>query len=59
MRLPLVWRGHYVAAALEAVPPAVTSRLEDKGFDVIAFGSSEAAWPERFGRLATALGRDT
>ena len=54
--LPLVWRSHYAVALLDEAPSELTATLEDRGFAVIAFGSSEAAWPDAFDRLAILLG---
>jgi RAD3-like DEAD/DEAH box helicase/uncharacterized protein DUF1998/helicase-like protein len=53
----LVWRGHYVAALLEASLAGVTSQLEDKGFEVIVLASNPASWTASLDRLARALGR--
>jgi hypothetical protein len=55
-QVPLVWRAHYVAVTLDDSLASLTSPLEDKGFEVIAFGSDEATWAEPFQRLAKALG---
>jgi hypothetical protein len=55
--LPLVWRSHYVVAVLDDVAGAVLARLQDKGFEVIVFGTTEAAWPDKLKQLAAALGR--
>jgi hypothetical protein len=55
--LPLVWRGHYVVAALGALGAAAVGRLEDRGFAVIPFDADEATWAEPFRQLAGALGR--
>ncbi|HQP36941.1 MAG TPA: DUF1998 domain-containing protein, partial [Polyangiaceae bacterium] len=55
--MPLVWRQHYLAAAIEALPPEVTARLEDKGFEVVVFEKTESNWAESFARLSAALGR--
>jgi superfamily II DNA/RNA helicase len=57
LRVPLVWRTHYVAATVGEVPPELTRALSDKGFEVLAFGHSNADWPDAFNRLAVALGR--
>ena len=54
--IPLVWRGHYVAAVFEEAPEGIATVLEDQGFEMIFFGD-EATWPESFTRLAKALGR--
>lgn len=54
--VPLVWRGHYVAA-LFAEDGAVAAALENKGFEVVVLGESEAAWNESASRLAKLLGR--
>jgi len=56
-QIPLVWRSHYVIVLLDEAHTPLTSQLEDKGFEVIVFGSAEAAWEESFARLAKALGR--
>lgn len=56
--LSLVWRAHYVVATLEDLPPAVLGALEDKGFEVIPFTTSEPAWEAAFDKLVTALGRE-
>jgi len=55
--IALVWKAQYVAAILDGVPPAVLSRLDDKGFDVIVFSDSETTWADSFAKLAAALGR--
>jgi RAD3-like DEAD/DEAH box helicase/uncharacterized protein DUF1998/helicase-like protein len=57
VRVPLVWRGHYVAVLFEASLSDLTRELEDKGFEVIAFGGDEDAWTIPLDRLAKALGR--
>jgi hypothetical protein len=54
----LVWRGHYVAA-LFAANSAITSKLEDKGFEVVVVGENEASWAESTSALAKLLGRPT
>ncbi|MBI3074427.1 MAG: DEAD/DEAH box helicase [Deltaproteobacteria bacterium] len=59
VQVPLVWRGHYVAALLHAPLADVTSQLEDKGFEVIAFAGDDAAWAASLDRLARALGRSS
>jgi hypothetical protein len=55
-RIPLVWREHYVAALFEDAA-AAKSALEDRGFQVLLFETSEAGWSTSFTRLAAALGR--
>ena len=55
-QVPLVWRAHYVVAILDDSLTSLTNQLEDKGFEVIAFGSDETTWAESFTRLAKALG---
>ena len=55
--LPLIWRSHYVAATIDPLPAALNRKLENKGFEVISFGTTETAWPDAFRRLAAALGR--
>jgi hypothetical protein len=57
VRVPLVWRGHYVAVLFEASLSDLTRELEDKGFEVIPVGGDEAAWTASLDRLAKALGR--
>jgi len=52
----LVWRGHYVAA-LFAESVDLTAKLENKGFEVVVLGDSEAAWAETTSSLAKLLGR--
>lgn len=52
----LVWRSHYVAALFEE-SGALEAKLEDKGFEVVIFGESEASWPETTSSLAKLLGR--
>ena len=52
-----VWRSHYVAAALTALPKHVASVLEDRGFEIVPFGEDAVAWPRAFQQLANALGR--
>jgi superfamily II DNA/RNA helicase len=56
-QVPTVWRNHYVAAILDDSTAPPTGELEAKGFEVIVFGSDEAAWPDAFARLSKALGR--
>jgi hypothetical protein len=58
VRIPLVWREHYVAAVFDGEANTVVNDLEGKGFEVIVFANSEAEWPKTFPRLATALGRN-
>jgi superfamily II DNA/RNA helicase len=57
--LPLIWRTHYVAVVFEGTPALNIRKLEEKGFEVLVFASSESTWPDSFGRLATALGRSS
>jgi hypothetical protein len=52
----LVWRGHYVAA-LVSENGALAAKLEDKGFEVVILGESEASWAEPTSALAKLLGR--
>ena len=64
MRLPLIWRAHYVAAVFAGATARSLDRLADRGFEVIAFPAAESedladAWAEPFRRLAAALGRGT
>ena len=54
--VPLCWRAHYVAAVLADAPAPTRRALEDRGFDVVAFGD-ETSWPEAFSRLSRSLGR--
>lgn len=57
VRLPLVWREHYVVALLDGKASAAVVRLQDRGFEVIDFGTAEKDWATSFTRLAKALGR--
>jgi ribosomal protein L37E len=57
VRLPLVWRAHYVAVVRSGAEASARGPLEDCGFDVVAFEGPESAWGDAFARLATALGR--
>ncbi len=57
VRLVLVWREHYVAAALESVPAPVLDRLQERGLQVLDFQGPEETWPELFARLLALLGR--
>lgn len=60
VQVPLVWRGHYVAVLLlDGALAEVTSQLEDKGFEVIAFDGDESAWAASLERLTRALGRSS
>jgi hypothetical protein len=52
-----VWRAHYVAVLFDDPATEVRAALEDKGFEVLVFRSSEPDWSDSFARLATALGR--
>jgi len=56
VRLPLVWRGHYVAAVRDDAEKAALGTLDERGFVVVAFGADEATWAGAFAQLATALG---
>ncbi|MBI4701254.1 MAG: DUF1998 domain-containing protein [Deltaproteobacteria bacterium] len=55
--LRLVWRSHYVAATLAPVTSEVAGGLDDRGFQLVAFGTAEAGWDDAFARLAKGLGR--
>jgi hypothetical protein len=57
LQVPLVWRAHYVAVLFDDPATEVRAALEDKGFEVLVFRSSEPDWSDSFARLATALGR--
>lgn len=59
VRVPLVWRGHYVVALLDASLAGLTSQLEDKGFEVIGLDGDAASWTTSLDRLARALGRSS
>ena len=52
----LVWRGHYVAA-LFVESSTLAAKLEDKGFEVVILGDSEASWDETASSLAKLFGR--
>lgn len=52
----LVWRRHYVAA-LFAPGGELAGKLENKGFEVIVLGESEAVWAGPTSALAKLLGR--
>jgi Lhr-like helicase len=54
---PLVWKEHYVAVSLGAANRVDVGRLEDRGFELIAFDGPQASWTESFAKLAKALGR--
>ncbi|MBI5500477.1 MAG: DEAD/DEAH box helicase [Deltaproteobacteria bacterium] len=54
--VPLVWRAHSVAAALDPLPAQVARALEDLGFAVVVLGRDEAGWAESLAHLAVALG---
>ncbi len=58
-RVPLVWRGHYVAALLDAPDAELITQLEDKGFEIVSFGSDELTWNEPFARLVKLLGKES
>jgi hypothetical protein len=55
--LDLIWRSHYVAAALADIAPDLRGILEDRGFVIVPFGDDETRWPVAFGKLESALGR--
>lgn len=52
----LIWRGHYVAA-LFAENSWLAAKLQDKGFEVVVLGESEAAWAQPTSEIAKLLGR--
>ncbi|MFB1484100.1 DEAD/DEAH box helicase [Corallococcus sp. RDP092CA] len=52
----LVWRGHYVAAIFTESSD-LSSKLENKGFEVVVLGESEAVWAGPTSTLAKLLGR--
>lgn len=54
--LALVWRDHYVAA-LFTDDSSLSTKLDDKGFEVVVLGESEASWGEPTTVLAKLLGR--
>jgi hypothetical protein len=54
--LPLVWRDHYVAAALGAPDPALASRLANLGFELVPFDEAATSWDDSFARLSKAFG---
>jgi superfamily II DNA/RNA helicase len=54
--IPLVWRRHYVVVLQEAASPELLERLDNLGFEVIAF-EGRATWPRAFERLMMVLGR--
>jgi hypothetical protein len=56
MRIPLVWRSHYVAAMFDD-DASTAAKLDDKGFKVLVLGRDAAAWPDRSKDLAELLGR--
>lgn len=57
MSLPLVWREHYVVAAVGAVEVEAAVALVDQGFEVVAFDESEGTWDAPFASLERLLGR--
>jgi hypothetical protein len=57
--LPLVWRGHYVAATLGNTSDSINQKLTALGFALVSFDGPESAWGEPFLRLAAALGRSS
>jgi hypothetical protein len=52
----LVWRRHYVVAALPGAGADRTGELEDLGFEVVPF-IDRGSWDAAFRRLASVLGR--
>lgn len=56
VKVPLVWRAHYVAAVIDAEGASAKAALEEQGMEIVAFGDDEATWDEAFERLAVALG---
>lgn len=52
----LVWRRNYVVAFF-AASGDLASKLENKGFEVVVLGQSEALWAEPTSALAKLLGR--
>lgn len=52
--LTLVWREHYVAATMTALPDAIAATLADRGFEIVLL-DGDAAWA----RLAALLGRSS
>jgi hypothetical protein len=57
VRMPLVWRKHYLVAAIGEVSAAASDALGDLGFHVVSFGSSDEAWVQPFEQLVKGLGR--
>ncbi len=55
--VPLVWRGHYVAALFAENRRSRRRQLENKGFEVVVLGENEASWAEPTSALAKLLGR--
>ncbi len=55
--LPLVWREHYVVAAVGAVEVEAATVLVDQGFEVVAFDEGEGNWDAPFASLERLLGR--
>lgn len=53
-----LWRRHYVAALLPEAAVETRARLEELGFEVVAF-DIDGQWDIAFRRLAAALGRST
>lgn len=56
--IPLVWRGFYVAAALEPMSTPVVEELRSKGFELVNLGHDPTRWAEPLAALATLLGRN-
>jgi hypothetical protein len=56
VRVPLVWRDHYVAA-LPVADLAIGAPLEDLGFAVVLLGPAAESWPDATARVLALLGR--
>jgi hypothetical protein len=56
LRIPIVWRDHYVAALLDD-DNDVKAKLENRGFSVVMLGRDEATWPDHANTLTRLLGR--
>ncbi|AKQ68205.1 Helicase, C-terminal:Type III restriction enzyme [Myxococcus hansupus] len=56
VKLPLVWRRHYVVALHGEVSPDLVARLDDLGFEVIRF-DARSTWSGAFERLVSVLRR--
>lgn len=55
--LPLVWRDHYVAAALAAPEASVAAALASQGFEFRVLGDDATKWTDTTANLAKLLGR--